>query len=117
MGANDSKKKNTELSITKETIQINKKIKINEPIKMTKTKNKNDRIIECILPTSSLFEKIDLHLSNVTKSICKIKIDTKSETIIGTGFLLKFYIDQELFYCLMSNEHIIKNNIIQNNNI
>ena len=39
-----------------------------------------------------------------------------SRKIIGTGFLLKFNIDQEMFYCLISNEHIIKNNIIQNNN-
>jgi len=50
-------------------------------------------------------------LAIVSKSICKIKL----ESIIGTGFLLKFDIDQERFYCLISNEHVIKNNIIQNN--
>ena len=97
-----------ELTNTEDAIQINKDIKINE--------NKNDRIEECILKTmqtSSPFEKIDRHLSNVSKSICKIKIGN----IIGTGFLLKFRIEQEMFYCLISNEHVIKNNIIQKINI
>ena len=108
MGSSGSKKKNNELDITKETIQINKEIKINEPIKMTESKNKNNKVKECIIETSSPFEKLDLHLSDVSKSICKIRIEIKSEAIIGTGFLLKFYIDQELFYCLISNEHVIK---------
>jgi len=116
MRSSGSEKKNNELTITKEIIQINKEIKINEPIKMTEIKNKNDRVKECIIETSQPFEKIDCDLSNVSKSICKIKIEIKSKTIIGTGFLLKFYIDQELFYCLISNEHIIKNDIIKNNN-
>ena len=88
MGSSGSKKKNTELTIAKENIQINKKIKINEPIKMTETKSKNNRIKECILQTSSPFEKIDRHLSNVSKSICKIKIQTEIGIIKGTGFLL-----------------------------
>jgi len=82
----------------------------------TEAKNKNDRIKECILAGSTPFEKIDRHLSNVSKSICKIKIEAKSEAIIGTGFLLKFRIDQEIFYCLISNEHVIKKDIIKNNN-
>ena len=117
MGSGGSKKKNNELPISKENIQINKEIKINEPIKMTEIKNKNNRVKESIIETSQPFEKIDCDLSNISKSICKIKIEIKSETIIGKGFLLKFYIDQELFYCLISNEHIIKNEIIKNNNI
>jgi hypothetical protein len=116
MGSSGSKKKNNELDITKETIQINKEIKINEPIKMTESKNKNNKVKECIIETSSPFEKLDLHLSDVSKSICKIRIEIKSEAIIGTGFLLKFYIDQELFYCLISNEHVIKKEIVENNN-
>ena len=40
---------------------------------------------------------------NIAKSICKIKIETALGTKYGTGFLLKFYIDQETFYCLISN--------------
>jgi len=61
-------------------------------------------------------KKKDFHLSDISKSICKIKIEAISETMIGTGFLLKFYINQEIFYCLVSNEKVIKNDIIQNNN-
>ena len=116
MGSSGSKKKNNELTITKETIQINKEIKINEPIKMTETKNKNNRVKECIIKTSLPFEKLEPHLSDVSKSICKIRIEIKSEEIIGIGFLLKFYIAQELFYCIISNEHVIKNEIVENNN-
>jgi len=64
-----------------------------------------------------IFWKIDRHLSNVSKSICKITIETISRAIIGAWFLLKFYIAQEMFYHLISKEHVIKNDIIQNNNI
>ena len=53
---------------------------------------------------------------NVSKSICKLKIETISKTIIGTGFLLNFWIDQERFCCLMSNDHIIEQEIINNKN-
>ena len=106
----------------KENYKINKNIKIEESIKINEKKNENDRLEECIinntlntLQTSSPFEKIDRNLTIVSKSICKIKIDSILGTIKGTGFLLKFYIDQERFYCLISNEHVIKNNIIKNN--
>ena len=68
-----------------------------------------------MLKTSSLI-KIDLNISNVSKSICKIKIETPLGTKYGTGFLLRFYIDQESFYCLVSNEHVISNDIIINEN-
>ena len=102
-----------------EVIQINKKIKIDdESNKKTEIENKNDRIKECIIQPSTPFEKIDPYLSNVLKSICKITIVIELGTIIiGTGFLLKFYIDQEIFYFLISNEHVIKNDIILNNKI
>jgi len=103
------------INILNEIISTEEAIKINKDIKIDEIKNKNDRNEECILKainTSSPFEKIDYFLSNVSKSICKIKIGIR----IGTGFLLKFPIEQEMFYCLMSNEHVIKNHIIQNNN-
>jgi len=104
-------------STKKKVIQINKEIKIDESNKKTEIENKNDRIKECIIQPSLTFEKIDPYLSNVLKSICKIKIETILGTIIGTGFLLKFYIDQEIFYCLVSIEYVINNDIILNNNI
>ncbi len=66
---------------------------------------------------NSKFEFIDSHFSKVSKSICKIKIVINERTIFGTGFFLKFRIEQELFYCLMSNEHVITKYIIINNSI
>ena len=89
----------------------------NNKRKQTKSKNKNDRIKECRIRKSLPFETVDRCLSKVSKSICKIKIQTEIGIIKGTGFLLNFDIDQELFYCLISNEHVIQNDIIQNNNI
>ena len=78
--------------------------------------NKNSfRVKECMLEHSPLI-KIDRNISNVSKSICKIKIETPLGTKYGTGFLLRFYIDQESFYCLVSNEHVISNDIINNEN-
>ena len=116
MRTSGSQKKNTKLNKKKETIQIIKDNQINESIKITQTKNKNNRIKECILQVSLPFEKIDRYLSNVSRSICKIKIETILEVIIGTGFLLEFRINEEMFFCLISNEHVIKNDIIQKNN-
>ena len=79
----------------------------------------NNRIPECIIKFSP-FEKLDNNVTNVSKSICKLKIENilpnGIETIIGTGFLLNFWIDLDLFCCLISNEHVISRNIINNNN-
>jgi len=115
MGSCESKGNITKLTNRKESFEDDK---INCPIKIIETKNKNNRIKECILENSSPFEKLDSNLSNVSKSICKIKIRTIDKKIItGSGFLLKFNFNQELFYCLISNEHVIRNDIIRNNNI
>ena len=61
------------------------------------------------------FEILDPLVTNISKSICKIKIETHKGIIFATGFWLKEYTDQELFYWLMSNEHVISNDIINNN--
>ena len=52
---------NTELNSTIEIIQINKKKKVNEAIKMFESNIKNDRIKECIIETSPSFAKLNLH--------------------------------------------------------
>ena len=52
---------------------------------------------------------------NISKSICKIKIETQPDTIIGAGFFLKFKMDKDIFYCLLTNENIIQKDIINNN--
>ena len=53
----------------------------------------------------------DPNILNILKSICKIKIETSSETKIISGYLLEFYVDQHLFHCLISNGYEITNNI------
>ena len=60
----------------------------------------------------SLEEEIDPNILKISKSICKIKIETKSGIISGSGFFLKFYIDQELFYCIIFNNHEITDDMI-----
>ena len=81
--------------------------KINQPKKV---------INECMIQTSPLVN-IDSKVGYISKSICKIKIEFQGTTIRGTGFLLKFNINQEPFYCLMTNHHLIKEEIINNQNI
>ena len=49
--------------------------------------------------------------NNDIKSICKI-ITNKG---IGIGFLIKLYRNKKVFYCLMTNEHIITKEMINLN--
>ena len=50
---------------------------------------------------------IDINLYTVIKSVCKIIKNNLS----GTGFLIKLYKNNKEFYCLMSNEHVIKKHL------
>ena len=52
--------------------------------------------------------EIESNNEMIYKYICKINIETNSETILGIWCLLEFFIHHELFYCLISNEHTIK---------
>ena len=117
MGSSGSKKKTKE---EKDSLSSKKDKKEDEQVKNDKPLKKNktfDRIKECLIKDSSPYEEIDQHISNVSKSICKLKVKTNIETIIGTGFLLNLHIDQERFYFLISNEHVITKDIIKDNNI
>ena len=111
----ENKKKNQNDTKTKEDINLSKQNKANEAKGISEINKNSNRVKECMLETSPLI-KIDRNISNVSKSICKIKIETPLGTKYGTGFLLRFYIDQESFYCLVSNEHVISNDIIINEN-
>ena len=111
----ENKKKNQNDTKTKEDINLSKQNKANEAKGISEIKKNSNRVKECMLETSPLI-KIDRNISNVSKSIWKIKIETPLGTKYGTGFLLRFYIDQESFYCLVSNEHVISNDIIINEN-
>ena len=75
--------------------------------------NLNNRVNEGKIIDSPL-EDVDLCLSKISKSICKIK----TKNMYGSGFFLKFCIDDnnsKFFKCLMTNEHIITEKMIQNN--
>lgn len=43
----------------------------------------------------------------LSKSICEIKIEREKGTKIGIGLLLNFPINHEIFYCQITNEHLI----------
>ena len=89
-------------------------MELNKKFESSNIKEINEK--EYIIKVSQISEK-ESNNENISKSICKINIETNSETILGIGCLLKFWIHQELYYFLISNEHIIKKDIINNNNI
>ena len=51
----------------------------------------------------SEFEEIDPYFSKVSRSVCKIRIGSVS----GSGFFLKYLIGDVKFFFLVSNEHVI----------
>ena len=89
-------------------------MELNKKFESLNIKEINEK--EYIIKVYQISEK-ESNNENISKSICKIKIETNSETILGIGCLLKFWIHQELYYFLISNEHTIKKDIINNNNI
>ena len=64
-------------------------------------KNENDE-------KNSNIKAIDISIHEVCKSICKITYENK----VGTGFFIKLYKDQKDLFCLMTNHHVIKKEII-----
>ena len=70
--------------------------------------NQEDVDNEAIQKNSELI-KINEFLYHTCKSLCKI-ITSK---YVGSGFLIKLYIFNEPFYCLMSNEHVINKEMIK----
>ena len=70
---------------------------------------------ECAIINIFQMSKIESQDENKSKSIYQIKIETHSETLLTLGFLLKFFIEQEGFYCLIYNGHENINKIINNN--
>ena len=72
-------------------------------------RNNKDRINEADVINSPI-EKIDKYfLYKAGRSTCKI---LASKTV-GSGFLIKLYKGNNPFYCLMTNEHVIKKEIIE----
>lgn len=48
---------------------------------------------------------------NIARSTIKIRINNYE---IGSGFFLKFIRNSKPFYCLMTNQHVITSNLVQN---
>ena len=55
----------------------------------------------------------EINFSKVSSSICKISTSSH----IGSGFLLKYLIEDKFFYFLISNENVITKDMIQNKDI
>ena len=93
----------------------NKKNQKNKTIKNTETNINNNRINESKINPSSNLETMNNNISKVSKSICKLQIQRENKTINGTGFLLALQIEKEIFYFLISNEHVIKKRYLNKN--
>ena len=69
----------------------------------------SDRINEELIIQSPIMQ-IDPFIFKASKSICKILTKQK----VATGFLIKLYKGDDPFYCLMTNEHVISHDLIDN---
>ena len=65
------------------------------------------------IPGSMLRPEKDKY--NLYKSIVQIKIENKqNEVSYGSGFFIRFMKNNKPFYCLMTNEHVIDKDMINN---
>ena len=67
------------------------------------------RINEVLIKNSNL-KPIDKNIIKVSPSVCKISTDN----IEGTGFLIKLKRNNNLLFCLMTNEHVLKREMVEN---
>ena len=72
----------------------------------------NGKINETLIK-DSIIEKVDINLYEVYKSICKIIY--KKE--FGTGFFIKLYLEGKELLCLMTNHHVIRKEMIEENEL
>ena len=71
--------------------------------------SKNDIKKEAIIHNNPIIP-IPETVITATKSLCKILAGNK----VSSGFLIKLFIGEEDFFCLMTNEHIITKDLIEN---
>jgi len=81
-------------------------------IKRDEIKNR-EKIINEVEIIGSNITKINKELSYVAKSVCKVIFQYNNNMHIGTGFLIKLIKKDEPFFCMMTNAHIIKDEMIQ----
>ena len=56
-------------------------------------------------------EKTPHYIAVAAKSLCYIETPNKS----ASGFLIKFMTNYKDFYCLMTNEHVVGTELVENN--
>ena len=72
-------------------------------MKPTESKRNEEKIVG-----SELYRN-DISLLQASTSLCKLVTDKK----IASGFLIKLFKDQEDFFCLMTNEHVIREDMVK----
>ena len=70
--------------------------------------DKKDRHNEGDIEGSKMF-KLSKSILKTSRSL--VKIDTSFQ--MGTGFFIKFFLKDEDFFCLMTNEHVITKELIK----
>ena len=63
---------------------------------------------EVIIDPNS-FYSLDQSITKAAKSLCKIITPNQ----LGSGFLIQIFKGNEKFYCLMTNEHVIKKEMVE----
>ena len=69
----------------------------------------NERINEVEIKDSEL-KPLDKNINKVSPSVCKIIINKYN----GSGFFIKLNINDNILLCLMTNEHVIKKEMVEN---
>ena len=78
-----------------------------------------DRIFYVLFDKKKPYNKaeannIQINALKISSSFCKI---STSSSQIGSGFFIKYLIEDNIFYFLISNENVINKNMIQNKDI
>ena len=69
----------------------------------------NYRINEVEIKKSNL-KPLDKNIIKVSPSVCKVMTNISN----GTGFLIKLNRNNNILFCLMTNEHVIKREMVEN---
>ena len=80
----------------KETNKLSNSSPVEQPIR-------EEKILNGQLPI-----EIDPYVANVSKSLCFIK----TENLSGSGFLIKLFKGTQDFFCLITCEHVIKREMV-----
>jgi len=73
---------------------------------------KEERVKEAEVKENPI-QEIDLNVHEVMKSVCKISYQIGKKVVYGTGFFIKLYKGQEELLCLLTNEHVIPEYLIE----